>query len=251
MHERVGMIKYNNKNELMKIVKYNSSSDVYVKFLDDHGDIIHTTFTNFKRGEILNPYRKSYYGKGYVGEGFKPTKNDKSFSCWKNMLRRCYNENFLEAHPTYRGCVVCDNWLNFQEFYIWYNDNFYKFRDIEMCLDKDILVKGNKIYAPDKCIFVPQFINKLFTKRTNDRGIYPIGVHNEKGKYVAEYSNYDFENKISNIQRIGIYDTSFEAFLAYKDMKEHYIKAIANKFADELPEKLVNAMKNYTVNYDD
>jgi hypothetical protein len=28
-----------------------------------------------------------------------------------------------------------------------------------MCLDKDILIKGNKEYAPDKCVFVTYLIN--------------------------------------------------------------------------------------------
>ena len=251
MYERIGMVTSNNKGESMKIIDYYSSSDIYVKFLDEHGAVIHTTFTNFKRGEILNPYRPSYYGKGYLGEGFKPTRSDKSMSCWRNMLRRCYNEKFLELHPTYVDCHVCDEWLNFQNFHVWYNDNFYVFENMEMCLDKDILSKGNKLYSPDNCIFVPQFINKLFTTRTNDRGDQPIGVHMERGKFVAEYSVYDFENKSSKIQRIGVYDTSLEAFIAYKDMKELYIKAVAKKFENKLPEKLITAMKEYKVDIDD
>ena len=45
-----------------------------------------------------------------------------------------------------------------------------------MAIDKDILYKGNKIYCPEKCIFVPFSINSLFTKRQNRRGDYPIGV---------------------------------------------------------------------------
>jgi hypothetical protein len=45
-----------------------------------------------------------------------------------------------------------------------------------MHLGKDILVKGNKIYSYETCVFVPQRINELFTKRQNERGDYPIGV---------------------------------------------------------------------------
>ena len=43
-------------------------------------------------------------------------------------------------------------------------------------LDKDILVKGNKIYSPDTCCFVPKEVNTVFTKRQSKRGDYPIGV---------------------------------------------------------------------------
>ena len=36
-------------------------------------------------------------------------------------------------------------------------------------LDKDILVRGNKLYSPDTCLFVPQEINNLLTVQ-NKRG---------------------------------------------------------------------------------
>jgi hypothetical protein len=45
-----------------------------------------------------------------------------------------------------------------------------------MALDKDILYKGNKIYSPDTCVFVPQEINALFVKNDANRGDLPIGV---------------------------------------------------------------------------
>ena len=34
-----------------------------------------------------------------------------------------------------------------------------------MNLDKDILIKGNKIYSPKTCIFVPNDINVLFGEK--------------------------------------------------------------------------------------
>ena len=43
-------------------------------------------------------------------------------------------------------------------------------------LDKDILVKGNKVYSPSTCIFVPFEINGQFTKANTRRGSCPIGV---------------------------------------------------------------------------
>lgn len=57
-------------------------------------------------------------------------------------------------------------------------------------LDKDILVKGNKIYSPETCCFVPQEINNLFTKRKSCRGTLPIGVKyiKENKKFSASFS---------------------------------------------------------------
>ena len=58
----------------------------------------------------------------------------------------------------------------------------------KMCLDKDILIKGNKIYSQDTCIFVPKAINSLFTNRKRFRGEYPIGVYKGKKIFSVEIS---------------------------------------------------------------
>lgn len=249
---RIGLTYYNNKKELMTIVEYTDSANIIVEFNDDHKARIKTTFNNFKKGEVYNPYRKSYYNRGYLGEGYKPSRDDKAMKCWMNMLKRAYNEHFLGLHPTYKGCEVCKEWLNFQNFYKWYNENFYSVDDYVMCLDKDILLKGNKLYSPETCVFVPHFINKMFTKRDNGRGIYPIGVYRKcSDKFAASCSIFDIENKTHGSYLIGLYDSVDEAFDSYKIYKEKYIKEIANKFKDKIPERLFNAMCNYKVDIND
>ena len=57
-------------------------------------------------------------------------------------------------------------------------------------LDKDILIKGNKIYSPDTCCFVPSEINNLFVGCNKSRGSLPIGVTFNKRlkRYVAQIS---------------------------------------------------------------
>ena len=70
--------------------------------------------------------------------------------------------------------IYCSVYLDDDEAYdIWTKDvkewfdnpvNGYK---EGYSLDKDILVKGNKIYSPETCCFVPQDVNILFTKRTS------------------------------------------------------------------------------------
>lgn len=248
---RVGLTYMNNKNELMTIIEYINSSNITIEFNDKYKARVKTTFTNFKRGEVINPYNPSYYGKGYIGEGYKPSKNDKIMQCWSNMLKRVYNENYLKLHPTYRQCSVCDEWLNFQNFYNWYIENYYTVDDHIMCLDKDILIKGNKIYSPNTVMFVPQFINKIFTKRDNDRGEYPIGVYKHSNRFVAGCSVYDHIDNKHYVYRIGSYDNPNDAFLAYKEYKEKYIKFIANVYKDKIPFKLYNTLINYRVDIND
>ena len=57
-------------------------------------------------------------------------------------------------------------------------------------LDKDILVKGNKVYSPETCCFVPQEINSLLVTSVRSRGDQPIGVSYNKltQKYEAYYN---------------------------------------------------------------
>ena len=116
-----------------------------------------------------------------------------------------------------------------------------------MCLDKDILSKGNKIYSPNTCIFVPQNINILFTKRNKSRGNLPIGVcyHKQDGKYMSKCSFGDGQ------KYLGCYDTPQEAFQIYKEYKEKYIKEVADKYKEYIPQKLYETMYNYEVEIDD
>ena len=72
---------------------------------------------------------------------------------------------------------MTDEWLNFQNFAEWYEKNYYEIPGEIMCLDKDILIKRNKTYSPETCVFVSNRINNLFVKNDYNRGEYPIGVN--------------------------------------------------------------------------
>ena len=117
-----------------------------------------------------------------------------------------------------------------------------------MHLDKDRLIKGNKIYSPKTCIFVPQTINSLFIKNNSVRGELPIGVsRNKKTKKYA--SNITIESTCSVF--LGYFDTPEEAFYSYKEAKEKEIKRVADEYKDKIPQKLYEAMYNYEVDIND
>lgn len=162
------------------------------------------------------------------------------------MLKRCYDKNWKQKHPTYKDCTVCDEWHNFQNFAQWYEENYYEIPGEIMQLDKDILIKGNKVYSPDTCCFVPGDINSLFIKSDEIRGNLPIGVTKEKDKYMAQC-----QNTLGYKRRIGLFNTPEEAFDAYKKRKEKIIKEIANKYKEYIPDKLYKAMYNYEVEWED
>ena len=168
----IGERKRNNKGTLMEITAFNSKNDIRVKFLDEHGVEVNTAYCNFKRGCIKNPYDISVYGVGYVGVGPYRTKIDgvqtAEYIIWVGILQRCYSKKWKHKYPAYYGkCTVANEWMNFQNFAAWYNQNYYNVPK-RLHVDKDILVPGNKEYAPGKCLLVPQRINMLFKSKRND-----------------------------------------------------------------------------------
>ena len=115
-------------------------------------------------------------------------------------------------------------------------------------LDKDLLIKGNKVYNEDSCIFLPQEVNTLLTKSTASRGEHLIGVYWNK-------TNKAFRAMVSKNkgkqEHLGYFDTELEAFNAYKQAKESFIKEQANKWKSEIDPRAYKALMNYTVEITD
>ena len=249
--DRTGEIGFNNDGEEMRIVRYGNRDDIDIQFVKDGTVIKNRRYGNFKKGSIENPMTPSVCGIGCIGigkfksrdENGKPTK---CYIAWRNMLMRCYDPKWHEKEPTYKGCTVCQEWWNFQVFAEWYYKHYYELENERMTLDKDILNKGNKVYSPENCVFVPQSINNLFTKRNKLRGKYPIGVHKKRNKFQAHLNKGDGKPIY-----LGLYATPNEAFLAYKHAKEKYIKEVAEEYKLYIPQKLYDAMIAYEVEIDD
>lgn len=170
-----------------------------------------------------------------------------SYHTWGQMLKRCYSQDFLSKNRTYIGCVVCDEWLFFSNFKKWFDKNYID----GYSLDKDIIYKGNKIYSPDTCCFVPNEINVLLCKSGKQRGCMPIGVHQREMangfKYVA------YMNKFGRRVHLGTFNTPNEAFTAYKHAKEAHIQEMATQYYKDgkINEKVYNALMNYKVEITD
>ncbi len=115
-----------------------------------------------------------------------------------------------------------------------------------MAIDKDILNKGNKIYSPETCVFVPQNINSLFVKRDKSRGNDPIGTNQlPSGNYEVRCNNGEESDYL------GRFDNIYEAFYAYKVHKEKIIKQVADEYKEYIPQKLYHALYNYQVEITD
>lgn len=249
---RVGEIAYNNFGSKMIISEYRTNKDIDVYFPQYNWTKYNTKYVNFKKGQINCPFEPRNFGVGFIGDGlYKSRENGKNTKCydtWRHMLTRCYDKKYQEKYPTYIGCEVCKEWLNFQNFAKWYEDNYYKIEDDLMYLDKDILNKGNKIYSPQTCVFVNNRINVLFIKSDKKRGGYPIGVRYHKRDKIYEANCDDSNGKQIYL---GRFSTPEEAFYIYKQFKEKVIKQVADEYKDKIPKKLYEAMYRYEVEITD
>ena len=193
---------------------------------------------------------KLVWGVGF-NDKTRPTRIDgkkvKEYDLWQHMLRRCSCEKLQTHYPTYKGCNVSNNFLHYSFFYDWCQEQigFGKVdeKGRSWCLDKDLLLIGNKTYSETTCVFAPQEINKFFNEYGNARGDYPIGVcfHKRVGKFQA-YCNVN-----SKRQYLGYFDTPEEAFAVYKPFKEALCKQLALKWESEIDPRLFNAMMNWSV----
>lgn len=229
------------------IKAYGGHHKVTVEFQD--GTQVDVRVGHLRDGNVKNPNRPHIYGVGYMGVGgYTPTvdkKISREYELWRGMVRRCYDQDFLLKRPTYQGCSVCDEWLNFQTFASFFHS--YEYNGDNWELDKDLLVKGNKVYSPDTCVIIPPELNKLLLKSNSKRGETPIGVcYNKQSKKYGAY----VQQKGSSVF-LGYHLTAELAFNAYKVAKEYFIKEQANKWRAQIDPRAYDALMAYEVSITD
>lgn len=207
-------------------------------------------YNNFCNGIIKN---KNCLGCMSIGKlnteetEYTTSKNTSYYSIyrtWNHMIERCNSEKYKLNHATYQNCTSSDNFLSFDYFYNWYLNNLWN--ENFTILDKDLLIKGNKIYSENTCVLVDRKLNNLILKSNANRGEFPIGVHK------ASKGN-NFETSM-NGKYLGTFPTIEEAFMCYKKAKEDYIKRVADEYKSKyknFPEKLYEALYNYKVEITD
>ena len=232
-----------------KIVKYNNDKEVEVQFLKTGYEMV-ARLGNIRKGKVKDPYSHSVYGVGILGAKYPVSEGSvktKEYMLWCNMLQRCYSDAYKKERPTYIGCGVSDKFKSYEYFYEWC-DKQIGFGNQDWHLDKDLLVKGNKVYSETTCVFLPQEINTLLIKRETLRGTHLIGVSWSKTNkaFMAQVS----KNK-GKSEHLGFFNTELEAFNAYKQAKESFIKEQAEKYKSQIDPRAYNALMNYQVEITD
>ena len=232
-----------------KVLKYNDNANVEIQFLKT-GYETSATLGNIRNGKVKDSYSPSVFGVGILGTKYPSReggRNTKEYLLWCRVLQRCYSDDFKKRYPTYEGCKVSENFKSYEYFYEWCNKQI-GFSNQGWHLDKDLLVKGNKVYSESTCVFLPVEINSLLTKSTASRGKHLIGVcwSNTNKAFMAQVC----KNK-GKSEHLGFFKTEIEAFNAYKKAKELYIKEQAEKWKSKIDIRAYNALMKYEVNIDD
>ena len=246
-----------------KVLRYTDSRNIDIQFIET-GYVTTSHIKEVRTGHIKDPIRPSVHGVGYVGIG--PHRctiaessriNSPAYEIWSGMIKRCYSENTKVRSKTksYRGVTVCKEWHNFQNFAEWcYKQEGFSSKDEKgksYHIDKDILVRGNKIYSPETCCFVPRAINNLLILKSRYRGELPIGVSKCFSKRAKSFKYIGLVN-INGVQKnVGRYDTPEDAFKAYKEAKESYVKEVAERYKSSISIRAYNELLKYEVSIDD
>lgn len=187
---------------------------------------------------------KLIYGVGTNSKGRYKTdgKMTNAYRAWYNMLQRVYCPKYHARQPTYLGCSVTDEWLEYQDFAEWFESHDYSdYSDCGYQLDKDLLLPNNKVYAPDRCVFVPRQLNSLLNDHSNARGQYKQGVGFDKSR-----NKFAAHIKINGkLKQLGRFDTEIEAYSAYKKAKEAYVKEKALEWRDRIAPNVFDALMNW------
>lgn len=192
-------------------------------------------------GVGINDADYSVYKTEIVGGATKNVWVCPFYLKWINMLERCYSRRQQIKNPTYIGCTVCPEWLYLSNFKAWMEQQDWEGKQ----LDKDILIRENKIYSPETCVFVDASVNLFLTERTAARGDWPIGVnwHIKVKKFQANCGDVLTGKKLY----LGLFETSEEAHQAWLECKLRQAHILASQQADERVAKaLIKRYSNYT-----
>jgi hypothetical protein len=186
----------------------------YLYFIVQFGDgtKVQITSTCIRGGRVKNPNQPNVFNTGFMGQGkgeaYINGKITKECRSWSGMMRRCYYEIDFNKNPTYKACTVKARWHNFQNFCkdIQYLEGYKEWKEnnipMAWALDKDIKVKGNKIYSKDTCQFVSTKENcERPNKKQTITGLTYIGTrlldgHKEEFTNQSEFaSKYDLTRR--------------------------------------------------------
>lgn len=109
-------------------------------------------------------------------------KHDKShtnlYRRWSDMKARCFNPNSCNyQYYGGRGITVCEEWLDFENFYNWAIANGYS---KDLSLDR---IDNDGDYTPDNCRWTTKSVQNMSMRHKNTSGYVGICKHSLDGAW--------------------------------------------------------------------
>lgn len=149
------------------------------------------------------------------------TRNCPFFDRWSEMRKKCYCPIYQKKYPEYVGCTVCEEWQNFSVFRKWMETQDW----VGKYLDKDLL--GSVIYGPTTCVFVPIWLNSLFSDLHATKGDFPRGI-SKNGDQFDVYITLNFR-----MTYLGKFSTIEEAKSTFLSVKKAHVRSKYHLIKDD------------------
>jgi hypothetical protein len=281
--EYTGQVYTSKAGDDFEVIEYHGASNVLIKFLDN-GYCKKVTMGSIKSGSIRNDRKieleldqirclkknttelaakikraedlkkaKEDYDKVYTAHvntdysicvpEIKLHPNDYPMiqSRWKGIIDRCTPSKQKGKYGSYVGCSLCEEWKDFQNFCEWCLEN-------KICegmdIDKDVLIKGNKVYSPETCIIIPSEINSRLNfnipLRDTLMGVTKNVLRNGYS-YKARFGKGD-----SGRVELGTFKTELEAHQAWANYRKSLIIPLVEQYKYAITDKAYQALKNYS-----
>ena len=156
------------------------------------------------------------------------------YRSWTHMIHRAYGK--VKTHfPTYEGVEVCEEWRSFMAFRDWWICAHVQ----GWCMDKDILGNG-KLYSPDTCLYIPQWLNKFMNISEASRGNSPIGTTKSGNGFNAHVKN----PVTGKHEYLGHFKSAAEGSAAWRERKLEIVDLLKTEM-DAIDSRIHARVKNF------
>jgi len=138
------------------------------------------------------------------------------------MIKRCYTRKPAKSEYSYLDSTVCDDWLIFSNFQKWMDLQNWEGKH----LDKDLIDHGNKVYSPEKCLFIPPDINCTIASLSYiyDNNSYSgVDYATRRGMYFSRVSDHKGKNR-----HLGFFESKEEAYKEWLKAKRAQLDHLAS-----------------------
>ena len=152
-----------------------------------------------------------------------------------------FKKSYRDWHRWKNFSNVCGEWLDYNEFDKWYEENYYTVDGERSMLSYRFWNFRNQSISPEESVFLPEkiyFLMQIYEKAEDEL---PRGVHlvKKSGKYEVNLT----ENNKSYYRES--FETKEEALSAYENKKREKLIEISEKYRGKIPEKVMDKIVNF------